>query len=98
MDIAGSVALVTGANGGIGRALVAALLKRGAAKIYVPVRDPASLSDLLKDIDGRLAPLRLDVTDSAQVTAAAAAAPVRSHFGARTEFNQNQRVSHSHRI
>jgi NAD(P)-dependent dehydrogenase (short-subunit alcohol dehydrogenase family) len=35
MDIAGSVALVTGANGGIGRAFVAALLKRGAAKIYI---------------------------------------------------------------
>ena len=35
MDITGSVALVTGANGGIGRAFVAALLKRGAAKIYI---------------------------------------------------------------
>jgi NAD(P)-dependent dehydrogenase (short-subunit alcohol dehydrogenase family) len=33
MDVAGSVALVTGANGGIERAFVAALLKRGAAKI-----------------------------------------------------------------
>ena len=42
MDISGSVALVTGANGGIGRAFVAELLKRGAAKIYVAARDPAS--------------------------------------------------------
>jgi NAD(P)-dependent dehydrogenase (short-subunit alcohol dehydrogenase family) len=75
MNIAGSVALVTGANGGIGRAFVAALLKRGAAKIYVAARDPASLSELLKDSDGRLVPLRLDVTDSAQVTAAATAVP-----------------------
>jgi NAD(P)-dependent dehydrogenase (short-subunit alcohol dehydrogenase family) len=74
MDISGSVALVTGANGGIGRAFVAELLKRGAAKIYVAARDPASLSDLLKD-DGRLVPLRLDVTDSAEVAAAATAAP-----------------------
>jgi hypothetical protein len=56
MDIAGSVALVTGANGGIGRAFVAALLKRGAAKIYVAARDPDSLSDLLKGGDGRLVP------------------------------------------
>ena len=75
MDIAGSVALVTGANGGIGRAFVGALLKRGATKIYVAARDPASLSDLLKGGDGRLVPLRLDVTDSAQVAAAATAAP-----------------------
>jgi NAD(P)-dependent dehydrogenase (short-subunit alcohol dehydrogenase family) len=75
MDIAGSVALVTGANGGIGRAFVAVLLKRGAAKIYVAARDPASLSGLLKAGDGRLVPLRLDVTDSAQVAAAGTAAP-----------------------
>jgi NAD(P)-dependent dehydrogenase (short-subunit alcohol dehydrogenase family) len=75
MDITGSVALVTGANGGIGRAFVGALLKRGAAKIYIAARDPASLSDLLKGSDGRLVPLRLDVTDAAQVAAAATAAP-----------------------
>jgi NAD(P)-dependent dehydrogenase (short-subunit alcohol dehydrogenase family) len=75
MDITGSVALVTGANGGIGRAFVAALLKRGAAKIYIAARDQASLSDLLKGQDGRLVPLRLDVTDAAQVAAAATAAP-----------------------
>jgi NAD(P)-dependent dehydrogenase (short-subunit alcohol dehydrogenase family) len=56
MDIAGSVAIVTGANGGIGRAFVAALLKRGVAKIYVAARDPASLSDLLKGRDGGLVP------------------------------------------
>jgi NAD(P)-dependent dehydrogenase (short-subunit alcohol dehydrogenase family) len=72
MNISGSVALVTGANGGIGRAFAAGLLKRGAAKIYVAARDPASLSELLKGGDGRLVPLRLDVTDSAQVAAAAA--------------------------
>ena len=39
MDINGCVALVTGAPGGIGRAFVAELLKRGAAKIYVGARD-----------------------------------------------------------
>jgi NAD(P)-dependent dehydrogenase (short-subunit alcohol dehydrogenase family) len=47
MDITGSVALVTGAHGGIGRAFVADLLKRGAAKVYVTARDTASLADLL---------------------------------------------------
>jgi short-subunit dehydrogenase len=75
MDITGSVALVTGAHGGIGRAFVADLLKRGAAKVYVTARDTASLADLLKDGDKRLVPLALDVTDPDQVLKAAIAAP-----------------------
>lgn len=74
MKITGSVALVTGANRGIGRAFVEELLKRGASKIYVAARDPASLSDLLKSQDSRLAPLALDVANEAQVLSAAEAA------------------------
>ncbi|MFJ9680496.1 SDR family oxidoreductase [Streptomyces sp. NPDC101194] len=68
MEIEGSIALVTGANRGIGRAFARALLERGAAKIYAAVRDPANVSD--ED----LTPLRLDVTKPEQVAAAAAAA------------------------
>lgn len=71
MKISGSVALVTGANGGIGRAFVADLLKRGASKIYVAARDTASLGELLATGDGRLVALPLDVTDQDQVDAAA---------------------------
>jgi short-subunit dehydrogenase len=71
MDISSSVALVTGANGGIGRAFVAELLKRGAAKIYAAARDTAALRDLVRDGHGRLVPLPLDVTDPDQVLAAA---------------------------
>lgn len=71
MDIKDSIALVTGANGGIGRAFVANLLERGAAKVYVTARDPASLSELLLDGDPRLVPLSLDVTDPEQVAKAA---------------------------
>jgi NAD(P)-dependent dehydrogenase (short-subunit alcohol dehydrogenase family) len=71
MKITGSVALVTGANRGIGRAFIDELLKRGAAKIYVAARNPASLADLLQSQDGRLVPLTLDVTDEAQVRNAA---------------------------
>lgn len=74
MQINGSIALVTGANGGIGRAFVAELLKRGAAKIYVAARDTASLRDLLQGGDRRLVPLPLDVTDPDQVAAAAGVA------------------------
>jgi short-subunit dehydrogenase len=74
MKIENSVALVTGANRGIGRTFVEELLKRGVAKIYVAARDTASLADLLKSGDRRLVPLPLDVTDPYQVAAAATVA------------------------
>ncbi len=69
MQIAGSVALVTGANRGIGRRFASALLERGAAKVYATARDPRAV-----DLPG-VEVLRLDVTDPASVAAAAAAAP-----------------------
>jgi NAD(P)-dependent dehydrogenase (short-subunit alcohol dehydrogenase family) len=69
MKIEGAVALVTGANRGIGRALSAALLERGAAKVYAAVRDVTTVPSA----DPRLVPVRLDVTDPAQVRAVAAA-------------------------
>jgi short-subunit dehydrogenase len=74
MEISGSIALVTGANGGIGSAFVADLLKRGAAKIYVAARDTASLSELMKDGGSRLVPLTLEVTNGDQIAAAASIA------------------------
>jgi NAD(P)-dependent dehydrogenase (short-subunit alcohol dehydrogenase family) len=70
--IAAAVALVTGANRGIGRALVEALLARGVRKVYATARDPAALRGLR---DPRVIPLRLDVTDADQIRAAGEAAP-----------------------
>ncbi len=71
MKIAGSVALVTGANRGIGREFVDELLLRGASKVYVTARNPATL-DIYKALaDSRIVPLALDVTDEAQALAAA---------------------------
>jgi NAD(P)-dependent dehydrogenase (short-subunit alcohol dehydrogenase family) len=72
--IDGSVALVTGANRGIGRAITEALLERGARKVYAAARDPETLEHLQHRWGARLVALRLDVTDSAQVAAAADAA------------------------
>jgi short-subunit dehydrogenase len=73
MKIKGSVALLTGANGGIGRAFVQELLKRGAAKIYLGARDPASLRGLVTE-SSKLVPIALDLTDPKQIEAAAYAA------------------------
>jgi NAD(P)-dependent dehydrogenase (short-subunit alcohol dehydrogenase family) len=69
--IEGAVALVTGANRGIGRALTEALLARGVGKVYATARNPEALRDLR---DERLVSLRLDVTDADQIGAAADAA------------------------
>jgi NAD(P)-dependent dehydrogenase (short-subunit alcohol dehydrogenase family) len=59
--IAGKSVLVTGANRGIGQALVAEALRRGAARIYAGTRRPLAHSDQ------RVVPLTLDVTDPMQI-------------------------------
>ncbi|MEV0829189.1 SDR family oxidoreductase [Nonomuraea rubra] len=68
MNISGSVALVTGANRGIGRHFARQLLERGAKKVYATARDPQRI-----DLPG-VETLRLDITDPASVSAAAEAA------------------------
>jgi NAD(P)-dependent dehydrogenase (short-subunit alcohol dehydrogenase family) len=57
--------LVTGANRGIGHALVAEALQRGAKRIYAGTRQP------LAHPDERVTPLVLDITDRSQIQAAA---------------------------
>lgn len=69
--IKGTVALVTGANRGLGRALTEALLNRGAKKVYAAARDLRTFQDLSDD---RVVRLRLDVTDAEQVRSAVEAA------------------------
>jgi len=66
MKIEGRVALVTGANRGLGRAFAAGLIEAGAAKVYAGARDPATVTD------PRVVPVRLDVTEPGDVAAAAA--------------------------
>lgn len=65
MKIQDSVALVTGANRGLGLAFARALLAGGARKVYAAARDPASVT-----LPGVQA-IRLDVTNPDEVAAAA---------------------------
>ena len=60
MQIRNSTVFVTGANRGIGRAFVDALLERGAPRIYAAARDQASL-ETLAHIDPRVRAIKLDV-------------------------------------
>lgn len=69
--IDGKVAFVTGANRGIGRAFVEELLDAGASKVYASARNPESLTELVEAGQGRVVPVKLDVTDAAAITALA---------------------------
>ncbi len=67
MKIENTVALVTGANRGIGAALVEALLEGGASRVYAAARQKADLTSVGAKADRRIVPVQLDVTDVAQV-------------------------------
>lgn len=69
MDIRNATALVTGANRGIGHALVRALLDAGAKKVYAAARDLNSLAATKALDPARVVALQLDVTDRQRVTA-----------------------------
>lgn len=66
MQVAGSVALVTGANRGLGAAFCRALLEQGASKVFAGARNPDTV-----DVPGAI-PIRLDITSPADVAAAVA--------------------------
>ena len=67
MKLSGSIALVTGANRGLGRAFVMALREAGCAKVYAAARRIESLTS-----DSVIEPTQLDITNAEHITSAAA--------------------------
>jgi NAD(P)-dependent dehydrogenase (short-subunit alcohol dehydrogenase family) len=65
MNITNKAILITGANRGIGRALLDEALRRGAKRVYAATRSP------LQHSDKRVTPLTLDVTNASQIQQAA---------------------------
>ena len=61
MNIENKTILITGANRGIGRALVAEALRRGAKKVYAGTRGTLQVTD------ERVTPVTLDVTNTSQI-------------------------------
>ncbi len=69
-SLKGAVALVTGANRGIGAAFVSGLLDAGAQRVYAAARNPLTLAALVQS-DARVVPITLDITDDTSVQEAA---------------------------
>ena len=72
MELKDCVALVTGGNRGIGEAFVRGFLAAGAAKVYVGTRDVANAAHLVAEGAGKIVAVQLDISDPAQIEAAAA--------------------------
>lgn len=74
MNLHGISALVTGANRGLGHAFATELLALGVGRVFAAVRRTETLAAAFPN-EPRLVPLRMDLTDSASIAAAASAAP-----------------------
>ena len=73
-DIIDKTALVTGANRGIGKAIVESFLNNGATKIYAAVRNLDTASPLVQQHGDRIVPIQIDLANPETIVAAAVTA------------------------
>lgn len=88
MNVKDRTVLVTGANGGLGQALILTLLEAGAQRVYAACRNPQSLTV----VDERVVPLTLDVTDAGHIRRAVTLAPDVEVLINNAGLNQQQRL------
>lgn len=74
MEVEGKIALVTGANRGIGKAITKSLLAHAAAKVYAAVRTLGSAADLVEEFGERVVPIEFDLTRKETIDTAAQSA------------------------
>ncbi|WP_216825114.1 SDR family NAD(P)-dependent oxidoreductase [Agarilytica rhodophyticola] len=67
INIKDKVALVTGANRGIGLAIVESFIAHGAQKVYLAVRNKSTTAELVEKYGEKVMPVQVDVSDEASV-------------------------------
>ncbi len=70
-DIGGKIALITGANRGIGRAILESISHHGVSKVYAAVRNVETAQPLVDKFGPMVVPIELDMTKPETITAAA---------------------------
>ncbi|MEM9941239.1 MAG: SDR family oxidoreductase [Planctomycetota bacterium] len=70
-SIQNKVVLITGANRGIGKAILEEAIRRGAAKVYAAVRKLELAQPLVQTYGDRVVPIHVDLTDESSILLAA---------------------------